>query len=186
MQTGQYNLTKVIVLTEGFLFVVALIWGYYINVNPFALISFNLKDILLAFAACLLLITINFISIRYLSKYINFFEIIKKSFTRVSNVFQDTNWYQAIIIGLISGTAEELFFRGILQEQFGIIFASLIFGLFHISDKETVNYGIYTVVVGFYLGGLYILTGNLLVPLLVHVINNILAIPYIKHYNKNL
>ncbi len=184
MQAGQYNLTKVIVLTESFLFVVALIWGYYIKINPLALISFNLNDILLALAACLLLITTNFISIRYLSKYIKFFKIIKKSFIKLSTAFQNISWYQAIMIGIFSGAAEEIFFRGVMQQQFGIIFASLVFGLFHVSDKKTVNYGIYTMLAGFYLGGLYLLTGNLLVPLLVHIINNILAIPYMKHYNK--
>jgi membrane protease YdiL (CAAX protease family) len=85
-----------------------------------------------------------------------------------------------ILISLVSGFAEEIMFRGFLQTRFNIVAASLIFGLIHIWGKKALPYTAYAVAMGFYLGGLFLYTNNLWVPILAHVVNNLLGLIMIK------
>ncbi|MCA1779289.1 MAG: CPBP family intramembrane metalloprotease [Xanthomonadaceae bacterium] len=76
-------------------------------------------------------------------------------------------------VALMAGVGEELLFRGVIQagveELFGPIaalaIASLLFGLAH---ALTAAYFVLTCLMGLYLGWLYQVTGNLLVPIAVH------------------
>ncbi len=85
------------------------------------------------------------------------------------------------LIACISGVGEEVFFRGFLQWQFGIVPASIIFGLIHIWGKKALPYALYAIAMGFYLGGIYIYTGNIWTPILAHLINNLLGLLAIKY-----
>ncbi len=80
-----------------------------------------------------------------------------------------------IIMALCSSVGEELFFRGALQNQFGWVPASIIFGLVHIPwNKLMIPWTIIAIVAGFLLGGLYIYAGNLLAPIFLHFTINLL------------
>lgn len=81
-----------------------------------------------------------------------------------------------ILISLLSGTAEEILFRGWLQTELNIVVASVVFGLIHIWGKEGIPYGIYAIGIGFILGGAYWYTGNLWAPVLAHTINNLFGL----------
>ncbi|MFM6710153.1 MAG: type II CAAX prenyl endopeptidase Rce1 family protein, partial [Microcystis panniformis] len=51
----------------------------------------------------------------------------------------------------------------------------LIFGILHFSGSQQWPYVIWATVVGFALGYTVIITGNLLIPILAHIITNLLA-----------
>jgi membrane protease YdiL (CAAX protease family) len=84
-------------------------------------------------------------------------------------------WLSAVIISPLS---EELFFRGLLQTVFrgyvdrpwtAIAFASIAFGLVHVSQPQ---YVAALTVLGFALGYLYEHTGSLIGPILMHILFN--------------
>lgn len=81
-----------------------------------------------------------------------------------------------IFIAVLSGIGEEILFRGWLQTQFGIVVASVLFGLIHIWGKEGIGYGLYAIGMGFVLGYLFQYTGSLWAPTLAHAINNFLGL----------
>lgn len=81
-----------------------------------------------------------------------------------------------VLISVLSGTAEEILFRGWLQMEFNIVIASIVFGLIHIWGKEGIPYGIYAIGIGFALGGVYWYTGNLWAPVIAHVLNNLFGL----------
>jgi len=78
-----------------------------------------------------------------------------------------------IAIALMAGIGEELLFRGVIQaglaDYVGPVWAlagaSLLFGLAHAMTRA---YFVLASLMGAYLGWLYLATGNLLVPMLVH------------------
>lgn len=92
--------------------------------------------------------------------------------------------WQALVLALSSGIAEEVFFRGFLQQALtdlvfgggtgaaiaGLVLSSLIFGLIHIGpDREKfLPWTIMALVMGFCFGGLYLYTGNLVAPVVAH------------------
>lgn len=86
-----------------------------------------------------------------------------------------------LAISLAAGIGEEALFRGVLQTgvgqlvgpAVGLLFASALFGLVHPLSR---SYVLLAGLVGAYLGGLLLLTGNLLVPMLVHAAHDFIAL----------
>jgi membrane protease YdiL (CAAX protease family) len=78
-----------------------------------------------------------------------------------------------ILVSVFSGVGEETFFRGAVQQEFGIVVASLLFGLVHVGpDRRYLLWTLWAVLAGFLFGGLYDLTGGLLAPILAHTAHN--------------
>ncbi len=79
------------------------------------------------------------------------------------------------LMALCSSVGEEFFFRGAVQNQFGLIPASITFGCVHIPwNKLMIPWTLMAIFMGFVLGGLYIYAGNLLAPILLHFMINFL------------
>jgi membrane protease YdiL (CAAX protease family) len=78
-----------------------------------------------------------------------------------------------ILVSVFSGVGEETFFRGAVQQEFGIVVASLLFGLVHVGpDRRYLLWTLWAVLAGFLFGGLYDLTGGLLASILAHTAHN--------------
>jgi membrane protease YdiL (CAAX protease family) len=80
---------------------------------------------------------------------------------------------ECVLLALLSGVAEEAFFRGALQPAVGWVWASLLFGLAHFAPRrELLPWTAFTVAAGFLLGLLFDRTGNLIAPIVAHFIIN--------------
>lgn len=80
---------------------------------------------------------------------------------------------EIIGLALLSGFAEELFFRGAVQGAWGWIPATVLFALLHAGPGA--SYRIWTgfaAIAGLVLAGLMIWRGNLLAPVVAHVVVN--------------
>lgn len=78
-----------------------------------------------------------------------------------------------VVLALASGIGEEAFFRGALQPRVGLVAASLLFGLAHfVPRRELWSWSVFSLAAGFLLGGLFAATGNLLAPIVAHVVVN--------------
>jgi uncharacterized protein len=78
-----------------------------------------------------------------------------------------------VLVSIFSGVGEETFFRGAVQQEFGLVIASLVFGLAHVGpDRRYLVWTLWSVLVGFLLGVLYEVTGGLLAPILAHSTHN--------------
>ena len=93
------------------------------------------------------------------------------------------------IIGYAAASAlgEELFFRGALQPVVGLVWSSLIFGLLHIGPaRRFVPWTLQALVVGFALGGLFRIFGELSAPIAAHFTINYLNLHFINRYDPPL
>jgi len=89
-------------------------------------------------------------------------------------------WIHTTCLALFSSVSEEMFFRGALQPEVGLVVASILFGLAHfIPRREFLFWTLFSGLAGALLGALYIGTGNLLAPMLAHFVVNALNLPYI-------
>ena len=89
-------------------------------------------------------------------------------------------WADLIWLGLLPGLSEELLFRGIMLPAFGfnlfaVIVSSLLFGVLHLSGANQWPYVVWATIVGFALGYVALITGNLLIPITAHVITNLVS-----------
>ena len=80
---------------------------------------------------------------------------------------------QAIGLALLSGFAEELFFRGAVQDTWGFWIASALFAALHTGrDRGMWIWTAFALVAGLLFGGLVLLSGNLLAAMVAHVLVN--------------
>lgn len=85
-----------------------------------------------------------------------------------------------IWLGLLPGLSEELLFRGVMLPALGsdlvaVIVSSLCFGVLHLSGEEQWPYVIWASIVGLMLGYSALMTGNLLVPIVAHIVTNLIS-----------
>jgi membrane protease YdiL (CAAX protease family) len=84
---------------------------------------------------------------------------------------------EAVGLAVLSGFAEELFFRGAVQGSIdgvgGWVLASIIFGLVHTGPgRAFLLWTLFALSAGFLLGGLMVWRGNLLGPVVAHFVVN--------------
>jgi membrane protease YdiL (CAAX protease family) len=80
---------------------------------------------------------------------------------------------QTLALALISGFAEEVFFRGAVQGSFGIVPATLVFALLHGGPgRPFLLWTLFALAAGAVFGGLALTRGNLLAPIVAHVLVN--------------
>jgi len=73
------------------------------------------------------------------------------------------------LLAVVSGIAEEAFFRGALQPQVGLVAASLLFGAAHfVPRRDLLPWTVFAVAAGFLLGWLFDATGSLVAPIVAH------------------
>jgi hypothetical protein len=90
-------------------------------------------------------------------------------------VFADLIW-----LGLLPGLSEELLFRGVMLPEFGldttgVLLSSACFGVLHLSSLKQWSYVVWASIVGVGLGLSAVWTGNLLVPIVAHILTNFVS-----------
>ena len=101
----------------------------------------------------------------------------------VRPLFAHWTLLQLAVISLLAGVGEEWLFRGFIQPALGamigpawsLVATSFLFGCVH---PITLNYALVTAGIGLYLGGLMMLTGNLLTPIVTHAAYDFAALVY--------
>lgn len=90
---------------------------------------------------------------------------------------------EVAVLALASGLGEEIFFRGALQPRVGLVLASLVFGLVHlIPRRDLAPWAGFAALAGVSLGALFEYTGNLLAPVVAHVLVNGVNLRWLSRY----
>jgi membrane protease YdiL (CAAX protease family) len=97
--------------------------------------------------------------------------------TYLELVLKPLTWSDLIWLGLLPGLSEELLFRGIMLPALGlnlgaVIVSSCIFGLLHINGSQQWPYALWATIVGLLLGCVALITSNLIIPIIAHVVTN--------------
>ncbi|NTV05876.1 MAG: CPBP family intramembrane metalloprotease [Chlorobiaceae bacterium] len=89
----------------------------------------------------------------------------------------------AVVLAVTPAVCEELLFRGYIQQNYtrsmssgsAVVLTGFIFALFHMSAANLFPLAL----LGWYIGYIYLKTGNLAVPFVVHLANNIAALLFL-------
>lgn len=91
---------------------------------------------------------------------------------------------QIAVLAAASGLAEELFFRGAMQPALGIVLSSLAFGLVHVGPtRRFLPWTVWATVMGFVFALLYRATGELVAPVVAHVLINYENLHFVVAYD---
>jgi len=88
------------------------------------------------------------------------------------------------LIAMASGFCEEVFYRGVLQTQFGIWTASLIFGFCHYAGKQFYLYVIWATLAGYLFGVLFEMSHSLWLAIMAHAVSNFVSIVILRRKMK--
>src|SRR5699024_10319654 len=106
-------------------------------------------------------------------------EIIRKT---------DSLFLQMLVLALLPAIAEELYFRGLVQDfyikktgQSGVIISGLIFALFHFDIQNLLP----PLLFGIFLGLLYFGSRRLSLVMLSHFLYNLISLIFLRYYNED-
>jgi membrane protease YdiL (CAAX protease family) len=93
--------------------------------------------------------------------------------TKLGELLAGVELPEVVALALLSGFAEELFFRGAVQEAWGWPLATLLFALLHVGPGAAFrSWTLFAALAGLIFAGLMEWRGNLLAPVLAHAMVN--------------
>lgn len=101
----------------------------------------------------------------------------------VALLFRDAPPGTVFLVAVLAGLGEELLFRGVVQGGLdgligpwgALLAASLLFGAMHALTRA---YFVVATIMGLYLGLIYLWTGNMLIPILIHFLYDWVILRY--------
>jgi len=179
---SRFRILSMALLVEGGAAGVALALAWYFEIPLFPLTDSIAKDILLGTIGALPPFVFFLFSLSEKAQRIPLIGALrKKVITDIKDLFDAMHLSDIIIISLLAGFGEELIFRGVLQTKYGIVAASIVFGLMH---SVSFAYVVVTIVMGFYIGIIYNAGGSMLIPIQLHFIYDLAALVYLKYFIK--
>jgi membrane protease YdiL (CAAX protease family) len=176
-----------VVLFEAGLLVLAFGLGWLTGNPPFQFFRFGWPVVVVGVFASvppllLLLWCVN-------SRWQPFVRLMSEVEENILPLFEECTTFDFALISIIAGVAEEALFRGVIQMSvssvltpFGaLVSTALLFGLLHLI---TPAYAIIAALIGFFLGWLLMLSGNLLLPIVVHTLYDFLALTYVARRSR--
>ena len=161
--------------------------GWLLGTPPLAtLFHFDGRDALLGFAAALPPLGLFWFCL--VCPWRPFAETAKITVETLVPLFRRCGLAQLAIIAALAGLGEETLFRGVIQagtaQEIGghygawlaLLAAAILFGLLHLI---TPTYGVLAGLIGLYLGWLWLVSGNLLTPIVTHGAYDFLALVYL-------
>jgi membrane protease YdiL (CAAX protease family) len=123
-------------------------------------------DLLLGVAAGLLVLAFWALTARFLP-------VARRLEEQLATVLGPLRAADAVALAVLSGFAEELFFRGAMQGSWGWLIATVLFALLHSGPGPAFRFWtLFAAVAGGLFGGLMAWRGNLLAPVVAHVLVN--------------
>lgn len=182
---------RTMVVVEGGVGLVACILGWLINVDVFLTLRWELAAVVEGIAASIPMLLAMLLISR--SRWPPFSRLTRIAREVIVPLFQKRTTMELIVVCGLAGWGEELLFRGLIQSGLekwidapwapltALISASILFGLVHPLSK---TYAVVACLISFYLGGIWLYTENLLVPMLAHGTYDFLALLYLLHYER--
>jgi membrane protease YdiL (CAAX protease family) len=167
---GPVSVVKLAILFYGILFAVALAWSIWSGRSLFyASPAAAEKGVapLLDIGLGLVLAAATIALSRRITERTRWGDAMGRS---LADLLGERSVRDCVVLAIVSGVAEEAFFRGALQTALGWLPASLIFGLVHFAPKrELLPWTGFALCAGLLLGAVFEFTGNLVAPVVAHV-----------------
>lgn len=188
MRYKQANIILVSLAVEGFLVGIFLLWAYrgatLGHPAPSPTLLPTAHDLVLGLGFCIPLFIVNFLLFGPLSKRFSLLHSCYEFKDRVVRpLAAELDYRTGLFVALCAGVGEELFFRGVLANEFGIIISSVLFSLMHFGPAVMKFRLVATIylVIGFYFGWIYSHTGSLWVPIITHAAYDYAALLYMRY-----
>lgn len=180
MEFSRARIITLAFLTEGSVIVVALILKALFDVK-LSLLTHNIfRDICIGTIGAIPPLICAIVALSRKTDTFLIFRSLRRTVIHLVNVlFAHARIPDILFISLLAGCAEEILFRGVIQPELGIIFASILFGLIHFI---TPAYMLMATLMGFYIGFFFEQFSSILIPIQIHFLYDLGLLMYIKYF----
>jgi membrane protease YdiL (CAAX protease family) len=166
-------------LVEGAAFIAALVLARQWGIALFPLTEHLLRDMLIGTAAAAIPFALFVFTLSERAETIPLLGSVRRMVRgEIKAIFASATLVDICLISLWAGLAEELLFRGVIQAKWGLLAASILFGLLHC---VTPAYALLAMVIGLYIGLLHHFFQSLLIPIQLHGIYDFGALIYLRY-----
>jgi CAAX protease family protein len=157
----------------------ALALGWWLGLAPFAMLAWTWGGLAWGIAATAPLLLGLAWCLR--TTFAPVARLVRVAEQRIAPLFADSGPLALALVALFAGLGEEALFRGVIQPALAAhlpTWAALAgtAALFGVAHWITPTYMLLAAIVGAYLGGLLLVSGNLLVPIVAHALYDLVAL----------
>jgi membrane protease YdiL (CAAX protease family) len=187
---------------EGSLVVVAIALGWLLDSAPLTTLSADARGLLVGVVAVVPPLVLLVLCLKL--PVAPFSHVLRVVDELLVPLFKNCGWIEMAGIATLAGIGEEMLFRGVLQATaanwtgrllgaqdwpwgtaaaawMAAVAVAVLFGLMHAVNT---SYAILAGLIGLYLGGAWIITGNLMVPITAHALYDFVALAYLVKIRK--
>jgi len=185
------SLVLLAVLVEGGLGVLALALGWWLACPPLQTLRWTPGAFAVGVAAAVPMIGLLLTTVRF--PMWPFSDVLRVVDELLAPLFRDCRVVDLAVISILAGLGEEMLFRGLIQQGVArwvagpsgpwvaLAAAAVLFGLAH---AITPGYVVLAGLMGLYLGGVWIVSGNLLAPIATHAVYDFVALLYLAKWRR--
>ena len=170
-------------LLEGVLAGIFFIWA---NFKAYNLVLWpNMQEVLIGAFLCLPLLLINYLIFGPLSYKIPRLKICYEFKDKIVRPLAESlNYKSSLFIAACAALGEELFFRGFIQTELGILIASMLFSLMHFGPaaKRYASIAFLYFLIGIYFGVIVQHFASLWIAIITHALYDYIALIYMKYF----
>jgi len=169
------------IVIEGALLLVASVWSHFAGIQLMPALVMNYKAMLIGLGGGCVMAASGYL-LFLLSRNVPAFGQLRELIEGyLIPLLSDLKPFDLVILAVLSGFCEEVFFRGVGQAQLGPWITAICFGLFHDPTFRHPSYILLAFLYGALLGFMYIWTGSLWAPIIAHIVHNLISL-YILRY----
>src|SRR5262245_6244741 len=184
VQAARNTIVFLAILVEGGLVPVSLALGFFFDHRPLAPFELSLPGLRMGLAGAVPMLAMFFVIFRWpvgpLAGLKRFSEQVLRP------LMAPCSLPDLVGISCLAGLGEEMLFRGLLQDLLAgplgpwgaLALAAVLFGLLH---AVSLTYAVVATLIGAYLGGLYLLSENLLAPVVAHALYDLVVLVWLLY-----
>lgn len=181
---SRVTLLNITIFVEAFLLLLATVWSQLINLPLAAHLVPNARFILLGSVVGIGMAALGYALFKLFKSVGMFSQMQDLIYNYLMPLVSNLRWPDLLLLAAVSGFCEEVFFRGVLQPQFGLVLTSVVFGFFHDPSFKHVSYSVVAFLYGLLLGWLYDYTGSLWIPIMAHIVHNFISLCILRFVMK--
>ncbi len=177
LHSSREKILWTVIIPQMILLTISTLWIYFDSKNYVLqyLKKFNIKIFACAVITGVILAFLGYGFYKWMKKAKKCQGIVELFEDVLSPAFSNLQPRDIVILSMVSGFSEEIFFRGLLFTHFGIIVSSLAFGILHMPGFKFWIYAVWAALSGVLFCFFLSLSGSLWLPIIAHIINNMIG-----------
>ncbi len=172
----RFKVMQMVLLPQLIMFLISATWIFFFpKDNVIQYFNFSLPILFQGLLTGLGLALAGYGFYRFAKKTKKFYAAVELFEYVLSPTFKNLIFIDIVILSLVAGFNEEIFFRGLLFPKVGLILSSLAFGVLHFPGKKYWIYAVWATGSAALFAYLFFLSNSLLVPIIGHAVNNLIG-----------